>query len=98
MPVVVCGGIAAEKPVDRLGFFGSRAFGPVTVDVDEGAEQIGYFTVRFSAQVPPEDQPTTPQFAGSSLTREVVDREGTTSSVRWSAALPRTPLTHSVSL
>ena len=58
----------------------------------------GYFTVRLTAQVPPVDQPSTAQFAGSSLTPKVSIMNGTTSSVRWSAALPRVPFTHPVSL
>ena len=58
----------------------------------------GFMAVRSSAQVPPIDQPTTPQFAGSLLTPKSAVMNGTTSLVRWSAAFPRGPLTHSVSL
>ena len=36
----------------------------------------GYFTVRLSAQVPPEDQPTTPQFARIVADPEVLDHVG----------------------
>ena len=42
----------------------------------------GYFTARFIAHVPPEDQPTAPQLAGSSLTLNFSTMYGTTSWVR----------------
>src|SRR6201999_2308656 len=58
----------------------------------------GCMTVRSSAHVPPMDQPAMPQRAGSGLTPNFEIMYGTTSLVRWSAALPRIPLTHSVSL
>src|SRR5690349_23057372 len=56
----------------------------------------GCITVRSTAQVPPIDHPTTPQWL--SWTPKVVDKYGGMSLVRWSATLPRGPLTHSVSL
>src|ERR1700733_2264971 len=58
----------------------------------------GCMTVRSSAHIPPIDQPTMPQRAGSGLTPNFEIMYGTTSLVRWSAAFPRIPLTHSVSL
>src|ERR1700758_1114730 len=58
----------------------------------------GCITVRSTAQVPPIDQPTTPQRDGSELTPKLETMYGTTSLVKWSAAFPRFPLTHSVSL
>src|SRR5690349_4619739 len=58
----------------------------------------GCMTVRSKAHMPPIDQPTMPQFAASRLTPKFETMNGTTSLVRWSAALPRLPLTHSVSL
>ena len=58
----------------------------------------GCMVVRSTAQVPPIDQPTIPQLARSALTPKLDFMNGTTSLVRWSAALPRGPLTHSVSL
>src|SRR4029077_46430 len=56
----------------------------------------GCITVRSTAQVPPIDQPTTPQLAV--WTPKVDTAYGGASLVRWSATLPRGPLTHSVSL
>ncbi len=58
----------------------------------------GCITVRSTAHVPPIDQPTMPQSAGLALVPKCAFTYGTTSLVRWSATLPRTPLTHSVSL
>src|SRR6476620_7632142 len=58
----------------------------------------GCITVRSTAQVPPIDQPTTPQLARWGLTPKFEIIKGTTSLVRGSAALPRVPFTHSVSL
>src|SRR5579875_2117822 len=58
----------------------------------------GCITVRSTAHVPPIDQPTTPQLDRSGLTPKVDTMNGSTSLVRWSAALPRAPFTHSVSL
>src|ERR1700712_4109990 len=58
----------------------------------------GCITVRSTAHVPPIDQPTTPQSALAELVPKVALTYGTTSFVRWSATLPRAPLTHSVSL
>ena len=58
----------------------------------------GCITVRSTAHVPPIDQPTTPQLARLELTPNFEIMYGTTSFVMWSAALPRAPLTHSVSL
>src|SRR6476659_5835377 len=56
----------------------------------------GCITVRSTAHVPPIDQPRTPQLA--LLTPKVLATYRGTSLVRWSATLPRGPLTHSVSL
>src|SRR3954468_9810897 len=56
----------------------------------------GCITVRSTAQVPPIDQPTTPQ--PEFFTPKVLVTNGGTSLVRWSAPFPRGPLTHSVSL
>src|SRR5882672_10495430 len=56
----------------------------------------GCMTVRSTAHVPPIDQPRTPQLAV--WTPKVLLIYGGTSLVRWSATLPRRPLTHSVSL
>src|ERR1700739_2302659 len=58
----------------------------------------GGITVRSTAQVPPVDHPTMPQLALAELAPNCEIMKGTTSLVRWSAALPRLPLTHSVSL
>src|SRR6476469_10937753 len=58
----------------------------------------GCITARSTAQVPPIDQPTMPHFERLGLTPNFETIYGTTSFVRWSAALPRLPLTHSVSL
>src|ERR1700758_459476 len=58
----------------------------------------GCITVRSTAQVPPIDHPTMPQLALAGLAPNCEIIKGTTSLVRWSAALPRLPLTHSVSL
>src|ERR1700737_4660069 len=58
----------------------------------------GCITVRSTAQVPPIDHPTIPQLAALELAPKREITNGTTSLVRWSAALPRLPLTHSVSL
>src|SRR5262245_60382655 len=58
----------------------------------------GCITVRSTAHVPPIDQPTTPQLTRFGDTRKFEIINGTTSLVRWSAAMPRVPLTHSVSL
>src|SRR6476469_5209223 len=58
----------------------------------------GCITARSTAQLPPIDQPTMPHFERLGLTPNFETIYGTTSLVRWSAALPRLPLTHSVSL
>ncbi|SKV11485.1 Uncharacterised protein [Mycobacteroides abscessus subsp. abscessus] len=58
----------------------------------------GCITVKSSAQVPPIDHPATPHWLLSSPTRKFEVTYGTTSLTRWSAALPRRPFTHSVSL
>src|SRR5277367_2173741 len=75
------------------------AFGKKSPDTSTNALNIsGCMTVRSTAQVPPMDQPATPQLDRSGLTPKCEIMYGTTSLVRWSAALPRAPLTHSVSL
>src|ERR1700752_1513405 len=58
----------------------------------------GCITVRSMAHVPPMDQPTTPhcERSGDAPNRDTTN--GRTSLVRWSAASPRGPFTHSVSL
>src|ERR1700730_14705313 len=58
----------------------------------------GCITVRSTAQLPPLDHPPMPQLALLELTPNCEIINGTTSLVKWSAALPRLPLTHSVSL
>src|ERR1700754_3913137 len=73
--------------------------GPRSPPMSSKVENMsGCITVRSMAHVPPMDQPTTPQFAGSddAPNREITN--GRTSFVRWSAAFPRGPFTHSVSL
>jgi hypothetical protein len=42
----------------------------------------GCITVKSTAQVPPDDHPTMPQFAGSALTPKLAIMYGTTSLVR----------------
>ena len=51
--------------------------------------------MRSTAQVPPIENPTMPQWSLSWLTPNRAVMNGTTSPVRWSAALPRGPLTPS---
>src|SRR6478752_2716498 len=58
----------------------------------------GCMTVRSMAHVPPMDHPTTPQSDGCGDTPNWETTHGRTSSIRWSAELPRGPFTHSVSL
>src|SRR5262245_52670416 len=73
------------------------ALGPVSPAMSTKVlNNSGCITVRSTAQVPPIDQPTTPQLAF--WTPKVDTTNGGTSLVRWSATLPRGPLTHSVSL
>src|ERR1700739_457663 len=73
--------------------------GPASPAMSTKALKVsGCITVRSTAQVPPIEKPTMPQLAGSALTRKLEIMYGTTSLDRWSAALPRGPLTHSVSL
>src|SRR6516162_1648031 len=75
------------------------AFGEKSPATSTNALNIsGCMTVRSTAHVPPIDQPAMPQLDRSGLTPNFEIMKGTTSLVRWSAALPRTPLTHSVSL
>ncbi|SHV87592.1 Uncharacterised protein [Mycobacteroides abscessus subsp. abscessus] len=75
------------------------ALGPMSPAMSTNVPNCsGCITARSTAQVPPMDQPTTPQFAGLALTPNVDSRYGGMSLVRWSATLPRGPLTHSVSL
>src|ERR1700722_5748781 len=73
------------------------ALGPMSPPLStKGLNNSGCITGRSTAQVPPIDQPTTPQLA--LLTPKVLVTYGGTSLIRWSATLPRGPLTHSVSL
>src|ERR1044071_9654219 len=75
------------------------ALGPVSPAMSTKVlNSSGCITVRSTAQVPPIDQPRTPQFALAVLTPNVDSTYGGTSLVRWSATLPRGPFTHSVSL
>src|ERR1700754_5033304 len=73
--------------------------GPMSPAMSSNALNMsGCITARSTAQVPPIDQPTTPQLEPAGLTPNFETMYGTTSLVRWSAELPRLPLTHSVSL
>src|ERR1700761_5100701 len=75
------------------------AFGLMSPAISTNAlNNSGCITVRSNAQVPPIDQPTEPHCEAFGLTPKVEIMYGTTSLVRWSAAFPRLPLTHSVSL
>src|ERR1700737_249272 len=75
------------------------AYGPMLPAMSTNElNSSGCLTVRSTAQVPPMEQPTTPQGAAWGLTPKFETIYGTTSLVRWSAAFPRLPLTHSVSL
>src|SRR6201996_8873243 len=75
------------------------AFGLMSPAISTNAlNNSGCITVRSNAQVPPIDQPTEPHCEAFGLTPKVEIMYGTTSLVKWSAAFPRAPLTHSVSL
>ncbi|SHV34682.1 Uncharacterised protein [Mycobacteroides abscessus subsp. abscessus] len=50
--------------------------------------RLGCRVVNCTAQVPPMDQPTMPQFSGFGLTPKFEIRYGTTSLVRWTDELP----------